>query len=237
VLSRLEAELWLRLPAQFVGLELSPVAPFAACAAVATVDQNRVLTTTRSTEVVADPTVGLAVEAADRRRNGAEGAVHLGACHRVLRTQQFPPPYQQHFRLFALVSSAPDVGSGRTEATMLLEHLRYYAETLGELFPADGVEITVSAFAHSAAAERLGDTVIPGLDPLPDNVTVAVDPNRTRGRGYYQGIALRIDALHGDERIEIGDGGITDWTARLIPNAKERCLTSCIATERLASLR
>ena len=31
---------------------------------------------------------------------------------------------------------------------------------------------------------------------------------------------------------EIGDGGLTDWTARLRADAKERCLISCVSTER-----
>ena len=36
--------------------------------------------------------------------------------------------------------------------------------------------------------------------------------------------------------MEIGDGGFTDWTAQLNNDAKERCLTSCVSTERLAAL-
>lgn len=35
---------------------------------------------------------------------------------------------------------------------------------------------------------------------------------------------------------EVGDGGFTDWTAQLLGDAKERCLISCVSTERLAAL-
>jgi hypothetical protein len=35
---------------------------------------------------------------------------------------------------------------------------------------------------------------------------------------------------------ELGDGGLTTWTAQLMHDAKERCLVSCIATERLTAL-
>ena len=45
---------------------------------------------------------------------------------------------------------------------------------------------------------------------------------------------MRITA--GDGAIELGDGGLTTWTAQLIPDAKERCLVSCLATERLTVL-
>ena len=57
---------------------------------------------------------------------------------------------------------------------------------------------------------------------------------RTRGRGYYTAFALRITANQGE--TELGDGGFTTWTAQLANDAKERCLVSCIATERLATL-
>ena len=59
-------------------------------------------------------------------------------------------------------------------------------------------------------------------------------PGRSHARGYYEGIALRISGHGGD--VELGDGGLTTWTAQLLGDAKERCLVSCIATERLLAL-
>lgn len=53
----------------YAGVELSPVSPFGSVAAVATVDQNNVLSATRATEVVADSTNALALECAVRRRS------------------------------------------------------------------------------------------------------------------------------------------------------------------------
>lgn len=63
---------------------------------------------------------------------------------------------------------------------------------------------------------------------------LADKPDRTHGRGYYTGFALRITADQGES--ELGDGGLTSWTAQLTHNAKERCLVSCLATERLTAL-
>jgi hypothetical protein len=37
--------------------------------------------------------------------------------------------------------------------------------------------------------------------------------------------------------VELGDGGFTTWTQQLMGNAKERCLVTCVATERLATAR
>ena len=63
-----QARLWQLLPAEFTGIELSPVTPLGTCTAVAPVSQNRIVATVRNTEVVSDSTNALTVEAATRRR-------------------------------------------------------------------------------------------------------------------------------------------------------------------------
>jgi hypothetical protein len=228
-----EARLWQLLPAQFAGVELSPVAPVGTCSTVGPVSQNRVVATVRNTEVVSDSTNVLAVEAAARRRGQPkDGQVNLAACHRQLRAQVFGAGAPAHFRLFALVSSARDSGSGRTEASMLTGHLTYWLDVLQDLVPHRKPRIELSVFAAPVIAERLADTVRPALagrTPL-----LIDEPGRTRGRGYYTAFALRIAADHG--QTELGDGGFTTWTAQLANDAKERCLVSCIATERLTTV-
>jgi hypothetical protein len=232
-LAVIEARLWRLLPAEFTGVDLSPVAPLGTCAAVGPVSQNRIVSTVRNTEVVSDSTNALAVEAATRRRQEATaGPVHLASCHRLLRAQVFGPGAAAHFRLFALVSSGRDTGSGRTEAGMLARHLAYWAEVLEDLVPHRQPRIELSVFDSPVLAERLADTVRPAL--AGHAALLADQPDRTRGRGYYTAVALRITADHGE--VELGDGGLTTWTAQLAHDAKERCLVSCIATERLAAL-
>lgn len=83
--------------------------------------------------------------------------------------------------------------------------------------------------------ERILDTVLPALAGASDAAAVPVieEPDRERGRGYYVDAALRITARHGGDVVELGDGGFTTWTAQLMGNAKERCLVSCLSTERL----
>jgi hypothetical protein len=235
---QLEARLWELLPDEFAGVDLSPVAPLGTSSAVGPVSQDRVITTTRGTEVVSDPTNVLALEAAARRqRPGAPAAVSLAACHRVLRGQPFDQPgLFQHFRLFALVSSARDQGSGRTEAAMLTAHLRFWTRALAELLPGRRTAVRYTVFDFPPLRERMRDTVLPALHPLPPGVAVDEDAGRDRARGYYQRGALRIDADADGGWHEVGDGGFTDWTAQLLNDAKERCLISCISTERLAAL-
>ncbi|MCI4065316.1 hypothetical protein MRQ36_23195 [Micromonospora sp. R77] len=225
-LSRVEGRLWELLPADVAGVELSPVAPLGTCAAVAPVSQHRIVSTMRGTEVVSDPTNALAVEAAVRRQHADE--VHLAAAHRVLRAQDFGPGASAHFRLFTLVSTARDTGSGRTEARLLVRHLAFWHAALADLGPTAAPRLRLTVL-DPVLGERLADTVRPALSA--DGVPLHDEPERQRGRGYYRGAALRL-TLHGDA-LEVGDGGFTDWTARLTGDAKERCLISCLATERL----
>jgi hypothetical protein len=221
-LVKVQALLWDRLPDRFAGVELSPLAPLGTCSAVATVDQNRVVSTIRGTEVASDPTNELALEAAVRRRAGA-ARVDLAACQRVVRAQAVEGPgLFAHFQLFALVSSARDTGSGRVEAQMLVDHLTFWQQVLGEQ-----AQFSFTSFARTAVRERIEDTVRPAL-----GVPFVEVPGRSNGSGYYAGTAIGIGC--GDE--ELGDGGFTRWTADLLGDAKERCLISCISTERLGAI-
>ncbi len=67
-IAHIETCLWDLLPAAFQGIELSPLAPLGTCSSLASVSQNRIVSTVRGTEVLSDPTNALAVEAATRRR-------------------------------------------------------------------------------------------------------------------------------------------------------------------------
>jgi hypothetical protein len=233
LLARVEPVLWAALPTRFAGVELSPLAPLGCCAALGPVHQNRVVTTARGSEVVSDPTNALAVEAAARRSTGARGPVHLAACCRVVRAQAFDGPgLSAHFRLFALVSTGRDTGAGRTESAMLVEHLGYWHDVLVRLRVREAVTLSVTPFGGGVLAERLTDEVLPTLAAR--GVAVRLDSDRTHGAGYYDGgVALSIDAA-GPEG-QLGDGGATTWTAQLLGDRKERCLASCISTERLAA--
>jgi hypothetical protein len=230
-----DLRLWRLLPPEFVGLALSPVTPLGTCAAVKAVDQNRVLSTVRSSEVVSDPTNVLALEAAVRRRAGAD-VVHLAACHRVLRNQRFESSdARAHFEMFALVSSARDSGSARTEAQLLIVHLRFWSKVLSLLGPDTGlIDLTVidDASLRERERERVNDVVRPALA----GVRLRDAPDRTQGIGYYRSAAFKIKVADTSGEREVGDGGFTGWTAALLADAKERCLISCMATEQLTQL-
>lgn len=118
----------------FDAVELSPVASFGVNALTG-IDQNNVLTATRGTEVLADPTIAMALECASRRkREGRTGVVRLAASHRLIRMQPFDDPgFSRHFRLFALVTAGRDTGDERFEQEALREQLAVWLTLLADL--------------------------------------------------------------------------------------------------------
>lgn len=229
-LAAVEARLWSVVPRAFEGVALSPVAPLGTASAVAPVSQRRVVTTMRLSEVVSDSTNALAVEAAVRRARLPAGTdVDLAASHRQLRAQD-PGAGTAHFHLFALVSSGRDRGSRRTETELLTRHLEAWRAVLEHTIPHRDPTIAITAWEPGYADVVRMLVARSAGGP----VRLVEDPERTRASSYYAGLGLRLLADGG--AVELGDGGLTTWTADLLSNAKERCVVSCIATERLVDL-
>ncbi|WP_033291645.1 hypothetical protein [Amycolatopsis jejuensis] len=228
-LRQIEDTLLSATPPEFDRVQLSPVTPLGTHSAVAGLAQHRVVPTGRGTEVAADPTNGLALEAAIRR-DGPD-PVRLATVQRVVRAQRPPGPgFYAHFSLFAAVSAGRDRGGLAFERAHLVEHVRFLTAAVRAAGArSSGVELTTldSQFAGFAADLQ---------EALPD-VPVSPDPDRPGGRDYYTGLCFTITADFGSGPAAVGDGGFTPWTARLLGNAKERLLISGIGVDRLATLR
>jgi hypothetical protein len=224
--------------AGFEALALSPVAPLGLNAVLGDIDQNSTLAALRGLEVLADPTTVMALESAARRKRD-EREVRLCAAGRMLRMQPFDnPAYSPHFALFAMTSAGRDSGAYGFERAALAEQLRVHLGFLARL-GSDGYRIaevrveladTERDAGRLAAAEALFET----LRPQFADVTFAVDPARTHAIHYYRGLCLHVTARDVDGQVQqIGDGGFTDWTQRLLGNAKERLLVSGFGSELL----
>jgi hypothetical protein len=209
------------------------------------VSQHKVVTAIRACEVAADPTNALALEAAVRRAGGAAEVVRLAAIQRVVRAQRFPVGWAAHFGLFAMVTAGRDRGSHRFARAAIGEHLRFGVAALRAAgVPRVQVALTpLSEAGERIAAELAGDggrlAASAGNAPDADveaNADVVLDGDRASGRGYYRDLCFKVNALTDGGTEEIGDGGFTDWTARLLANGKERLLISGYGTDRLASV-
>jgi hypothetical protein len=156
--------------------------------------------------------------------------VHLAAHCRVLRAQRFPAGYSAHFPLFALVSSGRDRGSSLTELDFVRRHLTAWRTLLDDTLGPGRLLIDYSTFGNSVLSERITGHLVPDFPEL----RRAEEP--LPGVGYYAGLRFKIVVPTADGQVELGDGGLTDWTAQLADDSKERCLTSCLSTERWLGL-
>ena len=226
------------LPGGVEAVVLAPVAPLAAHSVVAPVDQHKVVSTVRRTEVAADPTNVLALEAAVRRRRLLAGdprsaePVRLAAVQRVLRAQVFAGAESfAHFSILGLVTAGRDTGNRTFEREVLEAHARFVSAALLAA-GAEAVRLELTAFP-GGGFEGVVDQVVGALAPV-DRLEAVIAPDRTAGAGYYSGAALRAEAVYGGEHVECADGGLVDWTQRLLENRKERLMVLGIGLDRLA---
>lgn len=234
---RIESVLAAHLPEDTEELALAPLAPFGAHAAVADVDQNRVVSTIRGNEVAADPTVVLAMEAARRRRRRLAAdpkdahILHLAASQRVTRGQVFHGARSfAHFALWGLVTVGRDTGDRAFERQALDTHIGHLAGALPAL-GCDRVEILVTDFTGGSMTPMVGDVAQRWSH---GRVAVETYPGRTRAQNYYTDVAIEVHVVMDGQRIEVGDGGTVDWTQRLVASKKERAMISGLGVERLA---
>jgi hypothetical protein len=218
------------LPADVDVVTLAPLVPLGTHSALGTVSQNKVVTAIRACEVAADPTNALALEAAVRRAGPAVGTVRLAAIQRVVRAQQFEAGLSAHFGLFAMVTAGRDEGSCRFEQAALAGQVRF---AVAGLRAADLPEVQVALTPFSEAGERIAAGTAAELAGLPAHIVL--DHDRAAGRGYYRDLAFSVSALAGGRPAEIGDGGFTDWTAKLLASTKERLLISGYGLDRVAA--
>jgi hypothetical protein len=232
----------------FEALDLSPLAPLGTCSALAPVDQNRVVSTIRNTEVVADATNVLALECVLRRRAQrneratAQEPVRVCASQRLMRAQRYTGPHMRaHFRMFSLCTAGRAAGLGGFEVPALTEQLGFYLRFLAGVeelgYRLADTRIAFTPLADEAARDILARQVIAPVAAQFPQAHLEFDPHPTTTPGYYQWVRFQIYArdMQGTEYM-IGDGGFTDWTLQLLSDRHERLLTSGIATERIATL-
>lgn len=243
-LARWEQSAFAALPPDFEAIALSPVVPLGACSVVAAVDQNRVISTGRNSEVMADSTNVLALEAARRRkmtlRSDPKSAipVHLAASHRLIRAQQYAnnPRSVPHFNAFALCSSGRDTGRWQFEMTTLVQHISFYLRALRVYSGNIPLKLAFTDLRANNEASEFSETLFAAVRAQVAGVEAVIDQERVSGRGYYADFCFHIYAANqSGEWLELADGGSVDWTQKLLSNTKERCVISGIGAERVCA--
>lgn len=232
------------LPDGFEAIELSPVCPLGASAAMGGLEQDRVVTTIRNTEVISDATNVMALETAVRRRTikqsnpRSAAPVHLAASHRLLRAQHYDNPrLSAHFRIFSLTSGGRDRGALQFEMDALELHIGFYLSAI-RAYLGSVAMLDVSLTPLDETSESVSE-IEQLVDRLRDrfDVEAVIDTTRTVGRGYYRTACFWIYASRANgEKSQLCDGGFVDWTQRLLSDAKERLLVSGVGSDRVCTL-
>jgi hypothetical protein len=216
--------------AGFEAIELSPVAPLAACTSMGHTTQNRVLSALRSTEVVADPTNILALECALRMRAGA-GTVELATSQRVIRAQPIPklPGYAPHFRIFVLATGGIEAKDHAFTTAALERHIRTMLAALDRL----------EQHGYAFGARRVDLLATPARAALADRLASALGDIAARKpleHPYYSGglrYMIWVTAPDGTT-LPLIDGGAFDWLVRLTSNRRAVYVASGIGAQLIA---
>jgi hypothetical protein len=215
--TNLDAHLLAQLPPKFEAVELSPLAPHGTVSTLGPVHPHNVMATIRGQEVLADATDVMALMCARLRDEREE--VHLATSQRLVRAQRVRETFHtQHFRILSLCSA------GRGDAFAMqtvVEHIRiqlHLFSTLPPEFRRVSLRVTLAAENFDELRAMLGPEVI-----------VDRDEERLVKTSYYQRVAFKVWV----DDLPLGDGGFTDWTAKLRNDKRERLVTSAIGTEML----
>ena len=217
----------------FEAIEISPLAPLGVCSAIALTTQNRVVSTTRGTEVVSDPTNVLALESARRLRKDPSLIVRLATSHRCVRAQELPkrPGFAAHFRIFCMTTAGHEVKDQAFVVDALIGHIRTHLRALtlleahGYEFPDRVVKLLANP-ARAALAQRIAAA-------LPE---VAVT-HELLTHEYYDGLRFMISAgSRLGEAIPLIDGGAFNWLTKLASNRKLVFVASAIGSQLAAYL-
>jgi hypothetical protein len=240
VLHRFDLFAFSLLSGDWHSLDLSPVTPMGTCTSISNLSQNRMLSTIRNSELVADSTNTMALKAALMRKkcldDHAKSAQTINCCssHRLLRAQSFEEEkFSAHFRVFALVSAGRDTGNYTFELAQLEEHIRFYLTLCAKLNILREAKVHVSDFTGNFSTSLL-EEMFARLGESFKEAGFLLSPERVEARNYYAPLAFRIRFSDQEGRTwDLVDGGFTNWTQLLLNSRKERFLSSAIGSELL----
>lgn len=225
----------------FEALELSPLAPLGNCSALGLADQNKIVSAVRGTEVLADATNLMALEAAVRRKASAfDGTVvNLSTTHRHVRAQALPPNkgFTAHFKLFCMISAGKDRGGHGFEQEAVLNHLSFYHHFLVRELKLPRVKIILKTLRGEGSSPLAATRIMEHIDGKLKDAEVSLVEAPHEDHRYYQDVRFSINIVMPDGGdLNLGDGGLMDWSAKLTGNSKERLVTSGLGIELLLKL-
>ena len=120
---------------------MSPVNPLGVNRILTNINQKKILSTIRNTEVNADATIALSLECARKRKELLQSnpksleEVNLCTSHRSIRLQKFleNSGFTSHFKIFATCTATRNIGDEEFESKNLVKHISFYLDLLEAL--------------------------------------------------------------------------------------------------------
>ena len=235
----------------FQPIELSPAAQWGSCSLLGPVDQKKIISATRNTEIMADATNTIALHIAGLRKSGktpspaatplspsipalapgssapaGDDTLRFCTVHRHIRAQELKEKgHTAHFKIGCLVTGGRDTGNCHFESTHLGEHMQALDNVFRNVFGITKIRFKLQKREGYKDSDGLLEKVTAHLRKNNAGLELTrEDPPATNN--YYKGIQYKMIIGINDQEIEIADGGFVDWTQQLLDNKKERLLIS-----------
>lgn len=223
------------LNAGFQPLDLSPVSVLGACSVLGPVDQKKVLSALRGTEVVADATNAIALHYSDMRKNSRrisdnDTEPYRASCiQRHVRAQGISGKgFTPHFRIGCLVTCGLDTGNYSFETASMASHIGVMIDLYRGYHKVENIGFRlICRKGYPDAAELASKVRQRAVQSHPD-VEIEIINSAEKQNDYYRGLQYKVDIQVKGKKYEIGDGGFVDWTQQLLQNQKERMLSTGI---------
>lgn len=202
---------------------LSPLAPLGTCSVIGEVNQNNVVSASRGTEAVSDATNVLALQIAKEQKSIADKSeiIKYATTHRQVRGQAFNnPAFSAHFGVFCMVSGGYDTGSFSFELEQLTDHLQFHFTMLAEKFGQESLSVKFFLKNQQHPFHDFLNDRLNAFDFTPEII------HENSGGDYYQLIQFKIYLRQQKMEIDLADGGLVDWTQKLLSNKKHRLFIS-----------
>lgn len=217
----------------FEPIALSPVSLLGTSAVLGTVNQHKIISATRGTEVLSDATNAMAIHIAAQQQLSGNNTVKYCTTHRHVRT---PPVkikgHSPHFTIACCVSAGMDTGSYCFETANLSEHFHAMQQILSDVFGVAIQYFKIQPRAGYKQPTHLTDSII---NTVGQSFPLVID-NEATPNAYYQGIQYKAIIQVGGTEIDIADGGFVNWTQQLLENKKARFLISGLGIEYLSKI-
>lgn len=222
----------------FEPIELSPVSILGSCSAVASVDQNKILSALRGTEVLADATNSMALHICDLKRQNVwrtdkpQQKLRFSTIQRHVRTQSITAAgFTPHFKIGCFVTSGFDRGAFVFEKESVLEHLNLLHAIYKDHYGVEKISFRFLCRDGYSDPIRLANEVKNYILRHERKLDIEIIENPEKETNYYKGLQYKTDIVWNNKSFEIADGGIVDWTQQILQNKKERFLIGGIGFE------